>query len=143
VSDLVPPLVGPPPVEWMRARRAGNRAAASELAAEPARHATLVFPRAEVTLDRDVVARAARLAPTLVRLAAALAPPTGERDLDAGLATAVDAAVERFGPGALDLAALALGGYRVRPEAAPAPRPPPPAALLALLLARFAAAQPP
>ncbi len=150
VSDLTPPLVGAPPLDFVRARLARMRApAARALAADLARpmaerargelHATLLFPRARVTLDAAVVARAAALAPLLVRLAQALAPPVAERDLVSTVAA--NTAAELFGPGTLDLGVLALGGYGVRADE-PAPRvpPPPPPALLTLLVDKIAAA---
>jgi thiopeptide-type bacteriocin biosynthesis protein len=134
VSELTPPLVGPPPADWLRARLP-----AAPLDAPGEVHATLLFPDADVAIAVDVVERAARLAPLLVRLAAALMPPTAERDLDPAIAEAARVAAETFGPGALDLGTFALGGYGARPdEGLAAERPAPPAALLTLLYERFA-----
>jgi thiopeptide-type bacteriocin biosynthesis protein len=68
-------------------------------------------PRGEPTLSRQAVERAAACAPLLLRLQEALAAPVAERACDAGLAEQIDSMVEIFGAGALDLAALATGGY--------------------------------
>ena len=68
-------------------------------------------PRSEPMLSRRAVARAAACAPLLFRLQEALAGPVAERVCDAGLAEQMDSMVEVFGAGALDLAALATGGY--------------------------------
>jgi thiopeptide-type bacteriocin biosynthesis protein len=63
------------------------------------------------TLDRRAVERAAAVAPLLFRLQEALAAPVAERALQPGLVDRLDAVTERFGAGALDLAALATGAY--------------------------------
>ena len=68
-------------------------------------------PRGELMLSRRAVERAAACAPLLLRLQEALAGPVAERVCDAGLAEQIDSMVEVFGAGALDLAALATGGY--------------------------------
>jgi len=68
-------------------------------------------PRSEPMLSRQAVVRAAACAPLLLRLQEALAGPVAERACDATLAEQIDSAVEVFGAGALDLAALAGGGY--------------------------------
>lgn len=101
VHDGAPPLVGPPPLQWMIARH-GDPALADE---EP-KHAVLVH-EGEVTLSRALVERAAALAPLLFRLQEALVPPISERVAGAALV----ATEEIFGAGAYDLAALALGRY--------------------------------
>ena len=67
--------------------------------------------RGEPMLSRRAVARAAACAPLLLRLQEALAGPAAERVCNAGLAEQLDSIVEVFGAGALDLAALATGGY--------------------------------
>ena len=78
-------------------------------------HAVLVHrPRQPPTLERAAVERAARLAPLLVRLQDALAPPAGERFAQPALADALDAATELFGGGAFDVAALARRRLRRR-----------------------------
>ncbi|HEX7599820.1 MAG TPA: thiopeptide-type bacteriocin biosynthesis protein, partial [Polyangia bacterium] len=68
-------------------------------------------PHGEPLLSRRAVERAADCAPLLFRLQEALAPPVAERACDSGLAEQLEAIVEVFGAGALDLAALATGGY--------------------------------
>jgi len=68
-------------------------------------------PHGELVLSRRAVERAAACAPLLLRLQEALAGPVAERACDAGLAEQLDSMVEVFGAGALDLAALATGGY--------------------------------
>jgi thiopeptide-type bacteriocin biosynthesis protein len=153
VHDLEPPLVGPPPEEWLRARLLALSGNADEvdawLATLARRHTVLVHePRTPPTLAEAACARAAALAPVLWRLQDTLAPPAAERVLDPGLPAALAAITAPLGAGALDLAALALGDYGVSlpghdheagAEAAPATSTPP-AALLALLVDRFAAA---
>jgi thiopeptide-type bacteriocin biosynthesis protein len=62
-------------------------------------------------LSRQAVVRAAACAPLLLRLQEALAGPVAERVCDAGVAERLDSMVEVFGAGALDLTALATGGY--------------------------------
>ncbi len=106
VHDGAPPLIGPPPLEWMAARHPDW----SDLAREEPKHAVLVH-EGEVTLSRAAVERAAALAPLLFRLQEALAPPIAERALDAGTQAALHATEELFGAGAYDLDALALGRY--------------------------------
>ena len=103
-----------------RSRRATSRAARRALASLPGSgddagvHAVLVHrPRQPPTLERAAVERAARLAPLLVRLQDALAPPAGERFAQPALADALDAATELFGGGAFDVAALGAGDYGV------------------------------
>jgi lantibiotic biosynthesis protein len=68
-------------------------------------------PQGEPVLSRRAVERAAACAPLLFRLQEALAPPVAERACDAGLAEQLEAIVEVLGAGALDVAALATGGY--------------------------------
>ena len=168
VHDLEPPLVGPPPLEWMRARLSGSSpeldevatlldgaarapgaaiAAAREAlarlpggAAEPL-HAVLVFaPKAEPQVSRVAVERAAGLAELLTRLQDALVPPAAERLLDPAIGEALDGITEVFGAGALDLQALAAGDYGT-PLTGDTPRAghAPPPALLALLVDRLLA----
>jgi thiopeptide-type bacteriocin biosynthesis protein len=142
-SDLSPPLVGPAPADWMKARldRLGLGEAGAAL--EPAGdardiHAVLLHepPRAP-TLARAEVERAAALAPLLYRLQDALAPPVAERLAQPALLESLDAATEIFGTGALDLEALATGGYGVDASGdggtAPAAAAPPPALLAAVV----------
>jgi thiopeptide-type bacteriocin biosynthesis protein len=140
--DLAPPLVGPPPAQWLAQRLArlpaevdavvdpirqrllgisptdlaGTRAALAGLpgASGSATDVTGTLchrSRGEPMLSRRAVARAAACAPLLLRLQEALAGPVAERACDAGLAEQMDSMVEVFGAGALDLAALATGGY--------------------------------
>ena len=99
------------PTDW-----AGTRAALAGLpgASESATDVTATLchrPRSEPMLSRRAVERAAACAPLLLRLQEALAAPLAERACDAGLAEQLDSTVEVFGAGALDLAALATGGY--------------------------------
>jgi thiopeptide-type bacteriocin biosynthesis protein len=68
-------------------------------------------PQSEPVLSRRAVERAAACAPLLFRLQEALAGPVAERVCDAGLVEQLEAVVEVFGAGALDVSALALGGY--------------------------------
>ena len=140
-SDLAPPIIGLAPAAHLGARltelgetdaaRALAEASAAlakgdvargktKLAALPGGggdhdlHAVLVHrPAAPPTLDRAAVERAARLAPLLVRLQEALAPPAAERFAQPALADALDAATELYGAGAFDVAALAAGDYGV------------------------------
>ncbi|HZS36515.1 MAG TPA: thiopeptide-type bacteriocin biosynthesis protein [Polyangia bacterium] len=133
--DLEPPLVGPPPLEWMLARLgespslaeiraalagvdarasvSGARAALNELPgatdAEPL-HAVLVH-EASAVVSRAAVERAAAIAPLLFRVQEALAPPAAERALDGEVDQALESATEIFGAGAFDLGALARGEY--------------------------------
>ncbi|HET6147813.1 MAG TPA: thiopeptide-type bacteriocin biosynthesis protein [Polyangia bacterium] len=151
--DLMPPLVGPPPAEWMLGRLRRLEPPAAEAAAlaqvlDALEHAgasvdqalalldrlpdrrragetdswplvaTLVHqPARPLTLDRRVVERAALLAPLVFRLQQALMPPVAERFLDPEPDEAIAIATELYGEGALDLEALALGGYGVDPAA--------------------------
>lgn len=129
VHDGAPPLVGPPPLQWMAARHPEWARVAEALAAPTAAslgavdeplHAVLVH-EGPVTLSRAAVERAAALAPLLFRLQEALAPPLAER------ARAPLAAVEElFGAGAYDLGALALGRFGTPLDAADDDGPPPP-----------------
>ena len=140
-SDLTPPIVGAAAGAFMRARldalgevdaaralehaldalAAGDLArGAAGLASLPGSgddagvHAVLVHrPRRPPTLERAAVERAARLAPLLVRLQDALAPPAAERFAQPALADALDAATELFGGGAFDVGALGAGDYGV------------------------------
>jgi thiopeptide-type bacteriocin biosynthesis protein len=141
-SDLAPPIIGPPPGEHLRARldalgesdatdvlNRANQALANGRLAPGAEaltllpggdddddgvHAVLVHrPRTPPTLERAAVERAARLAPLLVRLQDALAPPAAERFAQPALADALDAVTEIYGGGALEIAALAAGDYGV------------------------------
>jgi thiopeptide-type bacteriocin biosynthesis protein len=141
-SDLTPPIVGLPPGEHLRARlealgesdatealaRANQALASGRLepgaealallpggaADDDGVHAVLVHrPRKPPALERAAVERAARLAPLLVRLQDALAPPAAERLAQPALADALDAVTEIHGGGALDIAALAAGDYGV------------------------------
>jgi thiopeptide-type bacteriocin biosynthesis protein len=142
-ADVTPPLVGADAATWMRARlsRLGRTSEAATLrraqltlargdlargaaalatlpGASPAAgvHGVLVHrPRRAPTLARDVVERAAALAPVLFRLQEALAPPASERLSQPALTEALDAATELGGAGALDLGALAAGDYGVAP----------------------------
>jgi len=125
VHDGAPPLVGPPPLEWMRARH-------GELAHEEPKHAVLVH-EGEVTLSRAIVERAAALAPLLFRLQEALAPPIAERALEPD--DALVATEEIFGAGAYDLGALALGrfGTPLDADAEPPARAQHPAVLRAIV----------
>jgi lantibiotic biosynthesis protein len=140
--DLAPPLVGPPPAQWLAQRLArlpaevdavvdpirqrllqisptdlaGTRAALAGLpgASESATDVTATLchrPRSEPVLSRRAVEQAAACAPLLLRLQEALTGPVAERACDAGLAEQIDFMVEVFGAGALDLPALATGGY--------------------------------
>ena len=156
-SDLSPPIVGAAPGEHLRARlealgepdaaRAVDQANAALAAGDLARgaallaglpggdtdggvHAVLVHrPRSAPTLERAAVERAAALAPLLVRLQDALAPPAAERFAQPALADALDAVTELQGGGAFDIAALATGDYGVElhddgdDDAAPPRRP--------------------
>jgi len=95
---------------------AGTRAALARLpgASESATDLTGTLfhrPCGEPMLSRQAVARAAACAPLLLRLQEALAGPVAERVCDAGLIEQIDSMVEVFGAGALDLEALAIGGY--------------------------------
>ncbi len=140
-SDLSPPIIGAPPGEHLRARlealgepdaaRAVEQAIAALGAGDLTRgaaalaslpggeadggvHAVLVHrPRTPPTLERAAVERAARLAPLLVRLQDALAPPAAERFAQPALADALDATTELHGGGAFDVAGLATGDYGV------------------------------
>lgn len=112
VHDGAPPLVGPPPLQWMAARHAdfAEVARALELATpksltavEHPLHAVLVH-EGEVTLSRAAVERAAAVAPLLFRLQQALAPPMAE-----AARRPLAAVEELYGTGAYALDALALG----------------------------------
>jgi len=107
-------------------------------------HAVLVHrARPTATLERAAVERAAALAPLLVRLQDALAPPAAERFAQPALADALDAATELYGGGAFDVAALATGDYGVElhgDDDGAGPSRAPDAALLTLLLDAIAAA---
>ena len=94
VSSEEPPLIGP-----RAAAGCGGHAGGAHVV------------DGAVTLPRAAVERAARLAPLLHRLQAALSPPVAERELTA--TGAIDVATELFGAGALDLAALMRGDYGV------------------------------
>jgi class I lanthipeptide synthase len=139
--DVTPPLVGPPPALWMRARLqalartdelatldaalaalgagdllAGQRhlEALPAAATTPAIHGVLVQrPRSTPTLARAVVTRAAALAPLLFRLQEALVPPASERLGQPALDDVLDATTEIHGAGALALGALDAGDYGV------------------------------
>jgi thiopeptide-type bacteriocin biosynthesis protein len=165
VHDLVPPLVGPPPLDWMRERLGGRVPALEEAAAilrHPTRslpsklaalrdsefppehtHAVLVHQPRRATLSAAAVTRAAELAPLLFRMQEALVPPARELFLDSSLGEALDATTEIFGTGAFALGPLAHGEYGARlcsPEASPesAPQSPaPPSTLHALLIERL------
>jgi thiopeptide-type bacteriocin biosynthesis protein len=112
VSDLEPPLVGPPPPRC-----------------DEIDHAVLTFD-GEITLARSIVERAARLAPILHRLQQVMAPPVAER----AQLPAVDVVSELFGSGALDLASLARGEYGVLLESMSSDAPPIPSWLLERIL---------
>jgi len=140
-SDLSPPIIGALAAEHMTTRLAalGEEDAARALAQADGAlasgalargaatlaslpgagddddvHAVLVHrPRKPPTLERAAVERAARLAPLLVRLQDALAPPAAERFAQPALADALDAITELHGGGAFDVAALATGDYGV------------------------------
>jgi thiopeptide-type bacteriocin biosynthesis protein len=169
-TDLTPPLVGPPPAVWMRARLDGLERAheaatlaraiaaldAGDLAegrrhlealpvatTTPAIHGVLVHrPRRTPTLARAAVERAATLAPLLFRLQEALAPPAGERLAQPAVDDALDAATEIHGAGAFELAALDAGDYGVSLDEpdARSRAAPPPAAVLAVLVDAVVAA---
>jgi thiopeptide-type bacteriocin biosynthesis protein len=148
-TDLEPPLVGPAPADWMKARLAslGLAHEAVELdAVGDARESQAVLvhgPARTPTLARAEVERAAALVPLLHRLQEALAPPAAERLAQPALLDALDASTEIFGAGALDLEALATGGYGVETsdggDSSPA-APSPPAALLATIVDAIMAA---
>ena len=94
----------------------GTRAALAELpganqSATDVSGTLCLRPRGEPMLSRQAVVRAAACAPLLLRLQEALAGPVAERVCDAGVAERLDSMVEVFGAGALDLTALATGGY--------------------------------
>src|SRR5262249_30055226 len=140
-SDLMPPIVGAAPAAHLQARlealgeldaaraleRAATTLAAGDLtggadglallpggSADEDIHAVLVHrPRKPPTLEQAAIERAARLAPLLVRLQDALAPPAAERFAQPALADALDATTEIYGGGAFDVAALATGDYGV------------------------------
>ncbi len=139
-SELQPPLVGPPPHEFLAQRLAalglraegaaltaaaaalchgdlaGGRAALDGLpgrAGRPFQAVLLHRPPRPPRIPRAPVARAARLVPLLLRLQEALAPPAAERLASSELADALDACTEIYGAGAFDLEALATGGYGV------------------------------
>ncbi|HXT99879.1 MAG TPA: thiopeptide-type bacteriocin biosynthesis protein, partial [Polyangia bacterium] len=162
-SDLAPPIIGDPAGAFMCARlaalgegdaeralaKANEALAAGKLAAGAAGlallpggsddagvHAVLVHrPQRPPTLERAAVERAARLAPLLVRLQDALAPPAAERFAQPALADALDAITELDGGGAFDVAALATGDYGVELDGDDeAPHHAPDATVLALLL---------
>jgi len=173
-SDLSPPIVGAAAGPFMCARldalgeadaaRALERALGALAAGDLARgaaglaslpgndddagvHAVLVHrPRQPPTLERAAVERAARLAPLIVRLQDALAPPAAERFAQPALADALDAVTELFGGGAFDVAALGAGYYGVELHAGArdddgAVRPPDTKVLTVLLDAIAAAAR--
>ncbi len=139
-TDLSPPLIGPPPASYLRARlaalgqetevRALDEAAAAFEAGDLARGralwtalpgrvehdvaAVLTFrPPKMPRLERAAVARAARLVPLLCRLQEALAPPLAERFTASAWNDAFDASTEIFGAGAFPLGPLAAGDYGV------------------------------
>jgi len=102
---------------------------------------TLVFTQgAAISLSQAAVERATALAPLLFRLQEAMVPPSSERTPGVTLGEALESATEIFGAGALDLGALALGGYGSSPGdddadgAAPPPGPAPSPALLTFLM---------
>jgi thiopeptide-type bacteriocin biosynthesis protein len=110
--DLRPPLVGPPPLGWMQARleRVGTPAAAEARGRlEPV--AAVLLHEGKALLSREVVDRAAALAPLLFRLQEALAPPAAERDLGGALAERLANLAELLGAGPFDVGALATGVY--------------------------------
>jgi thiopeptide-type bacteriocin biosynthesis protein len=155
--DLEPPLVGPPPLDWMAAHvpELGEVAAALERddldgaqerldalpgTAERSFHATLVHQPSAAVIARAAVERAAAIAALLYRLQQALMPPARERALQP-LDETVDAVGEIFGEGAFELAALALGGYGTAlPTDEPAPPAPSLSPIAAQLFARIASA---
>jgi lantibiotic biosynthesis protein len=139
-TDLSPPLIGPPPAQYLRDRllalgrqgdarliaEAQSAFEAGDLAlgrssweALPGRaardlHAVLTLsPDRTPRLERAAVTRAARLVPLLIRLQEAMAPPAAERFADRAWSDALDASTEIFGGGRFDLAALAAGDYGV------------------------------
>lgn len=143
-TDVTPPLVGPSPARWMRERlarmgppavmetldravraldRGDLEAGTAALAAlpgatsAPSVHGVLVHrPTQPLTLAREVVARAAALAPLLFRLQDALAPPASERLAQPAVGEALEAATELLGAGALDLGAFDAGDYGGSPS---------------------------
>lgn len=132
-TSLTPPL-WPIHESWLQTR------AGQEVTADLPRDQLLLVHDCAPRLSRRGVERAAAIAPLLFRLQDALSPPARERDLDADLLKTIDAIVETFGAGAIDLAALALGDYGLRPPAGPIPPRPfaPPPALVSLLVEAFA-----
>jgi thiopeptide-type bacteriocin biosynthesis protein len=134
--DLTPPLVGRSAGEWMAGRlarlpndlscalldplraalSAGHvaqaRAALSDLPGERASvQAVLRHHPRQALLSRRAVERAAELAPWLFRLQEALAGPVAERSCDGALTDSLATIAEVFGAGALDVTALATGGF--------------------------------
>jgi thiopeptide-type bacteriocin biosynthesis protein len=97
-----------------RAREQFRKVPAGSSDAGPDLHGVLVHqclrtPR----ISRAAVERAAAVAPLLFRLQQAFSPPVAERALDAAILRSLDDITETFGAGALDLAAVATGGYGV------------------------------
>ncbi len=143
LHDLEPPIVGPPPMDWMSARlptrgtvgelarvldqasaacgagevesaRVALRALPGANPAEADLHGVLIAAgKAAPMLSRVAVQRAAALAPLLFRLQEAMVPPVSERAMQRALHERIDDITEIFGAGALDLGALATGGYGV------------------------------
>ncbi len=116
-SELAPPLVGMSADRYLAGKLAElgiDGGAVQRELEEAAPNAVLIHePPATPTLSRAAVERAARLVPQLVALQEALAPPASERLAGTAFADALDGITETFGAGALDLAALATGGYGV------------------------------
>jgi thiopeptide-type bacteriocin biosynthesis protein len=145
--DLEPPLVGAPPLTWMRERLGGELPALDEAAAllerdpaaaveeartrlaalpghdeaAPSLHGTLTFALERCEIARAPVERAAELAQLLFRVQETLAPPSRERALDPSLGPALDTVTDVLGAGALDLAGLANGEYGITVGAPPQP----------------------
>ncbi|MEO6954289.1 MAG: lantibiotic dehydratase, partial [Polyangia bacterium] len=131
--DLEPPLVGPPPLAWMKQRVPALRlegttpdALRTELAMLPGQgptplHAILLHDSTGSHVCMSPVARAAALAPLLFALAEALSPPVDEAKL-AGIDEQLAAASSTVGEGLVPVAALEHERYGTRRVDAPAPR---------------------
>lgn len=129
--DLEPPLVGPPPTEWMKRRVPGLELTGTpatiraELALLPGHgptplHATLLHSAGRSHVDLEPIARAAALAPLLFAMADALAPPIDESRL-AGLDEQLAAARALVGEGLVPVPALEHERYGTRHVEPPAP----------------------
>lgn len=131
--DLEPPLVGPPPLAWMKQRVPGlvldgasPEALRHALATLPGHgptplSATLLHEASDSHVRRQPVERAAALAPLLFALAEALSPPLDEGRL-AGLDEQLAAASALVGEGLVPVAALEHERYGTRHVEPAAPR---------------------